>query len=163
MKGDGSLDLDPDEDDARLTDEDLFAYLCRDGMGGFGGMTWATYLDTPDRILRDSYLAERDDDHNVITRRQLYQRHRTAGGQSGSPSRAGRELPSREALNIPAEAWAINPRLALDPTGQGWVLMFYQTWRRRQSEGVLTEDGEPIDDAYILRRFRAKAGGKSEA
>lgn len=136
----------------------MFAYLCRDGMGGFGGLTWDRYLDTPDRILRDAYLAERDDDHHVVTMRQRWRRQQESGGLSGSPDRAGRELPSREALNIPAEAWAVNERLAMMPSGQAYCQMFWSVWRRRQSEGVLAEQGELIGDDFILRRWREKAG-----
>lgn len=147
-------------EDERLTDEDLFAYLCRDGMGGFGGLTWERYLDTPDRVLRESYLAEFDEDHHVVTVRQRLRRRLEAGGLSGSPERAGRELPSREELRIPLEAWAVNDMIAMTPSGQAYVLMYWSVWRRRQAEGVLTEDDEPITDEYILRRWRAKVDGR---
>lgn len=146
---------DPDEDDERLTDEDLFALLVRDGFGGFNGFTFAAYLDTPDATLRDSHFAERDDDHRLVTLRERRARARQ-GGLSGSVARAGRELPSKEQLQVPDEAYQVNGR-----AGMAYLLMFWQTWRRRQYAGVLTEDGSPIDTAYILARWKKTAGTKA--
>lgn len=124
-------------------------------MGGFGGLRLADYDATPDRVLVESYFAPRDEEHNLIP---LRQRLRLARGESsGSPQRAGQELPPREELRIPEEAWQINPMLSNTPFGQAWVLMFFQVWRRRQREGVLDEAGQPITDEYILNRFRKAA------
>lgn len=142
--------LDPDEDDERLTDDDLFALLCRDGMGGFNGLTRETYSRTPDRIIRDSYFAPRDEDHELIPYRLRWKRVRE-GWQSGSPDRAGKELPRAETLNIPPEAFGINNRVGMD-----YTIVFWQCWKRRQRKGVLTENGQAISDEYILNRYRAK-------
>lgn len=150
--GTKSAPPDPDEDDERLTDDDLFALLVRDGFGGFNGFTYAAYLDTPDAAIRDSYFAERDDDHRLVTLRERRARARQ-GGLSGSIARAGRELPSKETLDVPEEAFAVNGR-----AGMAYCLMFWQTWRRRQREGVLTEDGFPIDTSYIMARWKKVAG-----
>ena len=125
-------------------------------MGGFGGFTWDAYLDTPVHVLRDSYAAEFDDDYHLVTLRQRRRRFTEDGGKSGSPDRAGRELPTREALNIPAAAWAVNPLLAMNPQGQAYLLMYWSVFKRRQAEGVVTEDGSPITDAYILKRWTEK-------
>ena len=137
--------------------------MCRDGMGGCGGLTWDVYCDTPDRILCDSYLAERDDEHQIVTLRQRRRRQQDSGGITGNPDRAGRELPKPTDLRIPEEAYSVNRRLLLMPSGQAYLLMFFQIWRRRQSEGVLTKEGEPITDEYILAQWRKVAGVKKNA
>src|SRR6185312_8506304 len=68
LKGDKRTAVtNPDEDDARLTDEDLFALLVRNSMGGVSAFTWDAYCSTPDRILRDSYCAEFDEDYHLVT------------------------------------------------------------------------------------------------
>jgi hypothetical protein len=102
-------------------------------------MTPALYWTLTDYELANVYFAGRDDDHRLIPLRRR-QADRRDAAQTGSPDRAGRELPSREELGVPAEAFNLG-------VPQDYTLMFFQCWVRR---------GEKPD--AILTRFREHVG-----
>ena len=84
-------------------------------------MTAEIYDRTPDRIILESYLAPRDDDHQIIPLwRRLIER------LSGETTVAAK-FPSVEELQVPQEAFGIKAGMPMS-----FILMFFAVGRRRE-------------------------------
>ncbi len=117
--------------------------LCRDGFGGFGGLTASEYNATADRDVLESYFAPRDDRGNLIP---LAERLAEAGIGQKNPWKL---FKSPEELQIPAAAYAVTGSDGRPPPTE-YLLMFWQVWRNR---GMGT--------AEILERWRAKFAARA--
>lgn len=102
----------------------MLAILCRDGFGGFGGMTAAEYNRTADRDVLESYFAPRDDDHKLIP---LAERLSEIGIGVKNPWKL---FKTPEELGIPAAAYAV---MGTDgrPPPTTYLLLFWTVWANR--------------------------------
>jgi len=112
------------------------------------GITPAVYTEFSDEYILILLGAERDEHGHVVTECDLARKKRR---ESGKVKDARWELPSREELGIPPEAFRwVNSSGNGIPTG--FVIMFFQCWANR---------GKTPEETYeIWKDEQAKYGSK---
>lgn len=99
------------------------------GIAGYSGFTPKLYGSLSDRQITDLLFGARDDDGRIIT--EAAQEARRRGEKTGSPKDAKRELPSRESLEIPDEAFCYGRPGSRRGIPMGFVVAWWQVWRIR--------------------------------
>lgn len=98
------------------------ALLCRDGMGGFGGVSKSAFYRLSYREIFESYFAEFDGDHHLVPLRHRYQQMRMA---------LGTEVRSGNGKVLTLEELAIPPAVLSCGVPLDFTRLWWSVWRRR--------------------------------
>lgn len=131
---------------------------------GVTGITPALYANFSDEFIWELLTAERDKDGVVLPEYKLPQSRRggkrTTDKHGGDPEQANRELPSKESLQIPDEAFRYRMEGKATGPPTGFVLMFFQVWAKR---GLSPQETMAKWDEYMrsynCRRDEPSPGG----